>query len=66
MQTYESVLTRPENIAQVRAATPDIKRIGGTVQISAPTANGGVLVVVTLPQTYRVEDFLPGLPFYPV
>jgi hypothetical protein len=66
MRTYEAALTRPDNVAQVKAAAPSIKRIGGTVQISAPTADGVTLVVVTLPQIYRIEDILPGLPFYSV
>ena len=65
MRTYDAALTRPDNIAQVKAAIPLIKKIGGTVQLSAPTATGMTLVVVTIPETYRIEDLLPGLPFYP-
>ena len=66
MQTYEAALSRPDNLAQVKAATRLIERIGGTVQIAAPTPTGITLVVLTLPETYRPEDVLPGLPFYPV
>lgn len=66
MRTYEAALSRQDNLAQVKAATRLIERIGGTVQIDPPTATGIVLVVLTLPETYRPEDILPGLPFYPV
>ncbi|HUY75166.1 MAG TPA: hypothetical protein VMV29_00230 [Ktedonobacterales bacterium] len=66
MRTYETALSRPENLAQVKAATRQIERIGGSVQIAAPTATGITLVVLTLPENYRPEDILPGLPFYPV
>ncbi|HKW20261.1 MAG TPA: hypothetical protein VJO13_02710 [Ktedonobacterales bacterium] len=66
MRTYEAALSRPDNVAQVKAAIRLIERIGGTVQIDPPTATGITLVVLTLPETYRPEDLLPGLPFYPV
>jgi hypothetical protein len=66
MHIYEAALSRPENVAQVKAATPYIKSIGGSAQLSAPAPTGVTLVVVTLPETYRIEDILPGLPFYEV
>jgi hypothetical protein len=66
MQTYEAALSRPDNLAQVKAATRLIERIGGSVQIAAPTPTGITLIVLTLPQTHGPEDVLPGLPFYPV
>ncbi len=66
MRTYEAALARPDNVAQVKAAAHQIERIGGSVQIDAPTATGMTLVVLTLPETHRPEDLLPGLPFYPV
>jgi hypothetical protein len=66
MRTYEAALARPDNLAQVKAATRQIERIGGSVQIDAPAATGMALVVLTLPETHRPEDVLPGLPFYPV
>ena len=66
MRTYEAALSRPDNVAQVKAAIRLIEHIGGTVQIDPPTATGITLVVLTLPETYRPEDLLPGLPFYPV
>jgi hypothetical protein len=65
MQTYEAALSRPNNLAQVKAAALLIERIGGTVQVATPTATGITLVVLTLPETYRPEDVLPGLPFFP-
>ena len=64
MRTYEAALTRKENLAQVKAAIRQIERIGGKVQIAAPTATGVTLVVLTLPEPHRPEDVLPGLPFY--
>lgn len=64
MRTYEATLSRKENLTQVKAATRLIERLGGKVQIAAPTANGMTLVVLTLPETHRPEDILPGLPFY--
>ena len=64
MRMYEAALTRPDNIAQVKAAIPLIMRIGGTVQFAQPTSTGVTLVVVTIPAAHRIEDILPGLPFY--
>jgi hypothetical protein len=66
MRTYEATLTRKENIERVKAATRPIERLGGRVQILVDGATGMTLVVLTLPDTYRPEDVLPGLPFYPV
>ncbi len=66
MQTYEAALSRPDNLAQVKRAIRLIERIGGAVQIAAPTATGMTLVVLILPETYRPEDILPGLPFFPI
>lgn len=66
MRIYEAALSRPDNVAQVKATIRLIERIGGTVQIDPPTATGITLVVLTLPDAYRPEDILPGLPFYPV
>jgi len=66
MRTYEAALSRLDNLAQVKAAIRLIERIGGTVQIASPTATGMTLVVLRLPETYRPDDVLPGLPFYPV
>lgn len=66
MRTYEAALSRKENLAQVKAATRQIERLGGRVQIVAPKATGMTLVFLTLPDTYRPDDVLPGLPFYPV
>lgn len=66
MRTYEAALSRKDNLAQVQAAIRVIERIGGTVQIAASTPTGVTLVVLMLPEIYRPEDVLPGLPFYPV
>lgn len=66
MRTYEAALSHKENLAQVKAATRQIERIGGRVQIAEDRATGVTLVILTLPGAYRPEDVLPGLPFYPV
>lgn len=66
MRTYEAALSRPDNLTQVKAVIRLIERIGGKVQIAETTPTGITLVVLTLPETYQPEDFLPGLPFYPV
>lgn len=65
MQTYEAALARVESVAQVRAAIRAIERVGGTVRIAPPTATGMTFVTMTLPEPYRPEQFVPGLPFYP-
>ncbi len=66
LRTYEAALSRKENLVQVKAAMRLIERIGGSVQIAPATATGMTLVVLTLPETHRPEDILPGLPFFPV
>jgi len=64
MKTYEAILTHHTSIARVAAARPAIERAGGSVKLAPPTHNGMVLVMLTLPDRYTPEDFLPGLPFY--
>ena len=66
MRTYEAALSRKENLEQVKATSRLIERVGGRVQIAVDRATGVTLVILTLPDTYRPEDILPGLPFYPV
>lgn len=66
MRTYEAALSRKENIEQAKAAIRLIERLGGRVQTAVDRATGVTLVILTLPDTYRPEDILPGLPFYPV
>lgn len=65
-QTYEAVLARSETIQQVRAQQRAIERIGGRVEISAPSGSGMTLIRLTLPEPYTPDDFCPGLPFFPV
>ncbi len=63
---YQAMLSNPTNVARVRAAARVIERAGGSVTIAPPTKVGMVLVVLYLPPDYTPEQFLPGLPFYPV
>ena len=67
LQTYEAVLSRQENVARVRAAQPEIERVGGQIHIAPPNARGTVLVGLALPPGYTPDRFplLAGIPFYP-
>jgi hypothetical protein len=66
MVAYQAILGNPTNVARVQAARSAIDQVGGRVQIAPPTKDGMTLVVLTLPEGYAPERFLPGLPFYPV
>lgn len=63
---YQAMLSNPTNVARVRAAARAIESIGGKVAIAPPTKVGMVLVMLHLPPGYMPDQFLPGLPFYPV
>jgi len=63
---YQALLSNPENLARVRAAKREIERAGGKVSIAAPNAVGLTLVVLELPEGYAPDQFVAGLPFYPV
>jgi len=66
LRTYQAQLSLPASIARVRAAIGAVERIGGRIEI-LPTATTGVTTVrLHLPPSYSPDDFLPGLPFYPV
>jgi len=66
LATYQAQLTLPASLARVRAARPDIERIGGQVEMIPTGVAGLVTVRIQLPEGYQPEQFLPGLPFYPV
>ncbi len=66
MQTYQANFYRPENVARVQQARRAIEQVGGKVEIIPPAKTGMIVVVLTLPEQYSPDDFLPGLPFYPV
>lgn len=66
LSMYQAQLTLPASLARVRAARPDIERIGGQVEMIPTGVAGLVTVRIQLPEGYRPEQFLPGLPFYPV
>ncbi len=63
---YQALLSNPENLARVRAAKREIERVKGTVSIAAPNKAGLTLVILELPEGYAPDQFVPGLPFYPV
>ena len=66
MVVYEALLANTQSTDRVKAARRDIERVGGSVKLAPPTATGMVLVTLTLPDRYTPQQFLPGLPFYPV
>jgi hypothetical protein len=66
LQTYQAQLTLPASLARVRAARPEIERAGGRVELIPTEISGLTTVRVHLPDRYQPDQFLPGLPFYPV
>ncbi|HEX5156868.1 MAG TPA: hypothetical protein VFW17_06615 [Ktedonobacterales bacterium] len=66
MKVYEAILAHPASVARVVAARPAIERAGGSVKLAPPTRSGMVLATLMLPDQYTPQDFLPGLPFYPM
>jgi hypothetical protein len=64
MQAYELTLAREETIQRIRGAQRAIKRLGGAVEIGAPT--GMRLARIILPESMTPNDVAPGIPFVPV
>lgn len=66
LTAYQAQLTLPASLARVRTVRPDIERIGGRVEV-VPTGTAGLMTVrLYLPDPYQPDQFLPGLPFYPM
>jgi hypothetical protein len=63
--TYQAQLTRPENLARVRAATPLIEQTGGRVEIMSTPTPGVAIVLLHLPEPRHPDEFLPGAPPLP-
>ncbi|MBF6590098.1 MAG: hypothetical protein IVW57_06130 [Ktedonobacterales bacterium] len=63
---YQALLSHPDNLARVQAAKREIERVGGRLSLAPPTKTGMVAATLELPEGYRPEDFVPGVPFYPV
>lgn len=63
MRTYEALLSRPEQVANVKARQRDVERVGGKIRIYAPNKTGLTLIELTLPAGIGPEVFFPGLPF---
>ena len=66
MLVYQAMLSNPDNLARIQSAKREIERVKGRVRIAAPTKGGLTLVVLELPEGYTPDQFVPGLPFYPV
>jgi hypothetical protein len=63
---YQALLSNPDNLARIQAVRREIERVGGRVTFSSPTKSGMIAVLLDLPEGYRPEEILPGVPFYPV
>ena len=66
LRTYQAQLTLPASLARVRAVRTDIERVGGHVELLPTDTVGLTTVRIRLPDQYQPEQFLPGLPFYPI
>jgi hypothetical protein len=66
MKVYEAILSQPDSLARVQTARRMIERAGGIIKLAPPTSSGMVFVTLVLPDRYLPQDFLAGLPFYPV
>jgi hypothetical protein len=66
MVAYQALLSNPDNLARLQAAKREIERAKGRVSIAAPNKAGLTLVVLELPEGSTPDQFVPGLPFYPV
>lgn len=66
MVVYQAMLSNPNNVARVRSVQRAIEQAGGKVSISPPTKVGMVVVMLSLPEGYSPDQFIPGLPFYPI
>ena len=66
ISTYQALLTKPASLAQVEAQRKAITKVGGRVHLHPGNAVGQTSVVLELPAPYQPDDFLPGLPFFPI
>jgi hypothetical protein len=66
LRTYQAQLTLPASLARVRAARATIERAGGRIELLPTDVTGLTTVRIHLPEQLRPEQFLPGLPFYPM
>lgn len=65
LRIYQAQLTLPASLARVRAARPEIERVGGRVELVPTDIAGLTTVRIYLPDRFEPEAFLPGMPFYP-
>lgn len=66
MQTYEALLSSPQHVAQAHAARRAIEGVGGALRVIPNPRTGMTLIVLTLPMPHHPDEFVPGLPLYPV
>ncbi|MGE5333149.1 MAG: hypothetical protein ACM3N4_00485 [Nitrososphaerota archaeon] len=66
LYSYQAQLTLPTSLERVRDARTEIERVGGRVELLPTEIARLTLVRIHLPEQYRPEQFLPGLPFYPI
>jgi hypothetical protein len=66
LRTYQAQLSLPASLARIRAVRLEIERAGGRVELLPTEIAGLTTVRIRLPEQYQPEQFLPGLPFYPV
>ena len=65
MQTYQALLSRPDNVAKVKQMRRAIESAGGKIELAPPTSTGMVRVTLWLPVSHQPNNFFPDLPFYP-
>lgn len=63
---YEALLASAQSLSQVQNVRRAIERAGGRVEIERQAGSAAHIVTVWLPPERRIEDALPGLPFYPI
>lgn len=63
MLTYEALLSRPDQVAYIKAAQREIERVGGNLKIYPPNQAGLILIELTLPPGLRPAQLFPGIPF---
>jgi hypothetical protein len=65
-RVFQAQLTLPASLMRVQVARPDIERVGGLLEFIPTDVSGLTTVRIHLPERYQPEQFLPGLPFYPM
>lgn len=61
---YEALLTQGQSLTYVQESRRRIEQVGGSLRFE-PVGHA-VLVTVTLPAPYTIDNFFPNAPFFPV